>query len=87
MNSFADVYPENGGKHMGTQKVLDYYGLSKNEAIAFGDGCNDVSILEYLPNFVAMGNAKGDVKNSAKFVTKDIFNDGIYYVFKTLNII
>lgn len=34
----ADLIPSSGGKGMAVQKILDYYGLQKEEAIAFGDG-------------------------------------------------
>ena len=38
----ADIIPLNCGKGNAVNAVLNYYGLSKDEAIAFGDGRNDI---------------------------------------------
>ena len=42
----ADIIPLNCGKGNAVNAVLNYYGLSKDEAIAFGDGRNDIEMLE-----------------------------------------
>ena len=42
--------------------MLRHYGFSKDEAIAFGDGHNDIEMLEAVGMGVAMGNAKDEVK-------------------------
>lgn len=42
----VDVIPADGGKGVGIQKVLAYYGLDKSQALAFGDGNNDLEMLE-----------------------------------------
>ena len=86
-DDFADVMPIGGGKDKGIEKILEHLKISKDEAIAFGDAGNDICMLEYLPNSVAMGQAGEGVKKSAKFVTKPVSEDGIYYALKTLDII
>ena len=53
--------------------------LSKDEAIAFGDGHNDIEMLEAVGIGVAMGNAKDEVKAKADFVCQSVENDGIYH--------
>ena len=75
---FADVIPSTGGKEMGIQHVIDYYGISLDETMCFGDGGNDITMLKYVPKSVAMGNANEKVKASASYVTKDVTEDGIY---------
>ena len=62
---FVDVIPNDGGKGKGIEKLLYYMGLSKDEAMAFGDGGNDIEMLEFVKYGVAMGNAGEDVKKSA----------------------
>jgi len=74
---FADVIPENGGKPVGLQKVLEHFGLSREECMAFGDGGNDIAMLEFAAVGVAMGNAPDSVKQAADYVTDDIEYDGI----------
>lgn len=75
--AFADVIPANGGKPVGLQKVLEHFGLSGEECMAFGDGGNDISMLQFAKVGVAMGNAAENVKQVADYVTKDVDCDGI----------
>lgn len=75
---FADMIPEAGGKDVGMQKMLEHYGLTKEEAIAFGDGANDIPMLKYASIGVAMGNARENVKAIADYITTDADQDGIY---------
>lgn len=69
------------------KQVLAYLNLSKSEAIAFGDGGNDVDMLEYVGLGIAMGNGSDDLKATADFVTKNSSEDGIYYALKKMNIV
>lgn len=76
--SFVDVIPANGGKSVGISNVLKHYGFSREESMAFGDGGNDIEMLEYAGVGVAMGNAKVEVQQIADYVTDHVDNDGIY---------
>ncbi len=42
--------------------MLAYYGLDKSEAIAFGDGNNDIEMLEAVGWGLAMANASDELK-------------------------
>ena len=84
---FVDVIPNDGGKGKGIEKLLYYMGLSKDEAMAFGDGGNDIEMLEFVKYGVAMGNAGEDVKKSAAYVTEDADSDGIYSALLHFNVI
>ena len=59
--------------------MLNYYGLSKDEAIAFGDGRNDIEMLEAVGTGVAMGNAIDEVKARADVTCKSVEEDGVYH--------
>jgi Cof subfamily protein (haloacid dehalogenase superfamily) len=74
-----DIIPFNGGKGIGIASVLKYYGLKKDEALAFGDGNNDIEMLQAVETGVAMGNASEDLKAVADFICKDVTEDGIYH--------
>ena len=39
--AFTDVNTKGGGKHIGIDKIIEYYGIKLEETIAFGDGGND----------------------------------------------
>ena len=47
------------------------------EAMAFGDGLNDVTMLQTAAVGVAMGNAAQPVKDAADFITDTNDNDGV----------
>lgn len=82
----ADIIPDEGGKMIGIQEMLSRIHCSPEEIIAFGDGQNDIDMLEYAGIGVAMGNAGESVKASADFVTKDIDDDGIFFALQELGI-
>ena len=75
----ADIIPLNCGKGNAVNAVLDYYGFSKEEAIAFGDGENDIEMLEAVGTGVAMGNARYTVKARAAAICRPVEEDGVYY--------
>lgn len=75
----ADIIPANGGKGMGVEKILSHFGLTKEQAIAFGDGSNDIEMLKAVGTGVAMGNATDDVKKAADVICGSAANDGIYH--------
>lgn len=74
---FADILPADGGKTCGVGKVLEHYGWTAEQAIAFGDGDNDTDMLRYVGIGVAMGNAGEPVKAAADYVTAKDVEDGI----------
>lgn len=80
----ADIIPADGGKGLGIGKVLEYYNLTKEESIAFGDGMNDIELLQAVGTGVAMGNAAEEVKRIADCVCKSAEEDGIYYYWKSM---
>ena len=84
---FIDVIPAGGGKHVALQKIMDYYGYSKDEVIAFGDGGNDKTMLKAAGIGVAMGNANEDVKEIADYVTDCVDNDGVLKALKHFKIL
>lgn len=84
---FADIIPSDGGKEAGIDHVLAHYGISLDEAMCFGDGGNDITMLKHVPNSVAMGNAEQKVKDSAFYVTTNINEDGIYNALKHFGVL
>ncbi|WP_028263453.1 Cof-type HAD-IIB family hydrolase [Atopobium fossor] len=75
---FADVFPKEGGKAAAVSQTLEHVGIAPEEAIAFGDGGNDLSMFELVGTAIAMGNASDEVKAAANIVTDDVDHDGIY---------
>lgn len=85
--TFTDIVKAGGNKSVGIQHVLEHYGFTPKEIIAFGDGGNDVEMLEYAGIGVAMGNADESVKRRSDFVTTDVDHEGIEYALTQLGII
>ncbi len=75
----ADIIPANSGKGTGVQKILEYYGLKKEEALAFGDGNNDLEMLQSVGTGVAMENASPKLKAVATDFCGHVAEDGIYH--------
>ena len=74
---FLDIVPEGLSKAYGAARILERIGVSREECMAFGDGGNDIPIIEYAGTGVAMGNATDDVKAAADYVADTVDEDGI----------
>lgn len=73
----VDVLPAGGSKARGIEIVMNQLGVKGENVYAFGDGLNDLEMLRFVANSVAMGNASDVVKQAAKHVTKDVGEHGI----------
>lgn len=73
----TDLIPKGSGKADGIRATLERYGLRPEEIIAFGDGENDMTMLEMAGIGVAMGNSKQIVKDIADHVTLSVREDGV----------
>lgn len=74
----VDVIPKTGGKGNGIRKMLEYYQIEKEEAMAFGDGNNDIEMFQAVGKGIAMGNASSELKMHAFDSCDTAANDGIY---------
>ncbi|WP_110111743.1 Cof-type HAD-IIB family hydrolase [Bacillus sp. CGMCC 1.16541] len=83
----TDILPAGGSKAKGIERMIEKLGFSKEQAYAFGDGLNDLEMLEYVGNGVAMGNAHDEVKSIANHVTKHVDEDGIDYGLKLVGLL
>ena len=84
---FTDVVPAGSSKRVGIDKMLEYFKIPLKECMAFGDGGNDIAMLQHAGIGVAMGNADDDVKQYADYVTDSVDEDGIFKALKFHNII
>lgn len=74
----VDIIPSDGGKGKSVKKILEYYQIDKEESMAFGDGNNDLEMLEEVGHAIAMGNASEELKAIADVICPDVSEDGIY---------
>jgi Cof subfamily protein (haloacid dehalogenase superfamily) len=75
--TFTDITAEGCDKRHGVEQVAAYFGLNMKEVICFGDGGNDISMLQSDAIGVAMGNAVDSVKAAADYVTTTVDDNGI----------
>lgn len=82
-----DLTLKTGGKRAGITAVLEKYGISRADTMAFGDGGNDCDMLEFVGTGVAMGNAADAAKAAADYVADDVEHDGIFKALKHFKLI
>ena len=75
----VDVIPVGSGKAEAVGKILQHLGLTPSQAMAFGDGHNDIQMLQAVGRGIAMGNAAPQVKAVAADVCAPVWEDGIYH--------
>ncbi|KMY33801.1 HAD family hydrolase [Lysinibacillus xylanilyticus] len=83
----TNVLQHDVSKSIAVQAVLDYFDVSPEEALAFGDGDNDIDMLEQVGIGIAMGNGSEALKKVADYVTKKSTEDGIDFALRELQII
>jgi len=65
-----DLIPEGIGKDHGIREICDYFGISPDETMAFGDGENDITMLHAAGIGVAMASAEDHIKAEADYAAK-----------------
>ncbi|WP_144509422.1 Cof-type HAD-IIB family hydrolase [Bacillus sp. FJAT-22090] len=83
----CDVLPKGVSKAQGIELFLNYLHKTPKDAIAFGDGLNDVEMLQYVGTGVAMGNSVEELKKHASFVTDHVSENGLVNAMKKLKLI
>ena len=77
IETFMDLNVRGVDKSLGIQQVMTYYGLTMAEAMAFGDGGNDLPMVRDAAVGVAMGNACDELKAVADYITSSVDEDGV----------
>ncbi|MBQ7732445.1 MAG: HAD family phosphatase [Synergistaceae bacterium] len=67
----------------GLRFIASHLGIDMSEAMAFGDGLNDISMIKAAGIGVAMGNAVRELKDVADHVTGTCDEDGVAEGIKT----
>lgn len=64
-------------KASGLKRLVARWGISPEQCAAFGDGGNDIEMLQYCGYSYAMANAPAEVKQAAKYVCPTNNEDGV----------
>ena len=81
---FLELPPKGIDKAQSLQRLLTHLGLERESLMAFGDGFNDLSMIQFAGQGVAMANAVDEVKSIANFVTTSNEEDGIAHALEQL---
>ena len=84
-STYLEILPKESTKGSAAQVLIDYYDLSAEQAVAFGDNDVDVDMLQYCGFGVAMGNSPEQVKEAADYVTASNDEEGVYLALSTLD--
>ena len=84
---FADIVPAGSSKWIGITKMIAHFGIAPGETMAFGDGGNDIEMLQNVPFGIAMGNAGDDVQQAAGYTTATVDEDGVAQALREFKLI
>ena len=73
----AMIINKNATKEYALQKAAEYFNISFDDIIAFGDDINDINMLKAAEIGVAVGNAIDRVKEIADYICDTNDNDGV----------
>ena len=74
--AWLDLSAVGVSKASGLQHVADALGVTAADALAIGDGRNDIEMLQWAGRGVAMGQAIQEVHDAADASTGDVYEDG-----------
>lgn len=83
----CDIVPRGGTKASGIERLIKQTGHSIEDTIAFGDGLNDLQMMETAGFSVAMQNGHEKTKKVASYVTDHVDNDGLAKAFRHIGLI
>ena len=67
MAGFLNVVPLGYSKATGIDYLCEALGISLDEVMVFGDGGNDLEMIEHVPNSVAVANAAPEILDVARY--------------------
>ena len=73
---FLEAVPVGASKGEALQRLAQLIGIRPEHTLAFGDSLNDISMLQFTPNSVAVGNARPQVQQAAAYVCLPNTQDG-----------
>lgn len=76
--TFLEIMNPHVSKGNGIRFLLEKYGFSSDEVMAFGDAENDLEMLSAVKYGVAMENANDIVKSKVSFIAPKNTDNGVY---------
>jgi Cof subfamily protein (haloacid dehalogenase superfamily) len=73
------IFNSKADKFLAVRKIMEIYGICKEELMAIGDSHNDFEIIKFAGLGVAMGNSVEDLKKIADHIVPDNNNSGVAF--------
>lgn len=77
MPQFIDCMPVDINKGICINELGEYYNIDRKDIVSFGDGINDIEMLEASGIAISMGNAVDSVKKISDYVGLSNDDDGV----------
>lgn len=84
--TFCDISPKGGTKVIGMDVFAKHFGFTMQETIAFGDGGNDLAMLEHAGISIAIANGDPYLQEISDDIAEDPDHDGIEKILKKLEL-
>ncbi len=82
-----EAIPYPYSKATAIEAVCRLTGTAREDTYTFGDGANDIEMLQYSGTGIVMGNGSPEAKAIADFVTDDMHEDGVYHALQHFGLI
>lgn len=83
----VDILPKGASKANAVHYLCEKLNIAIEDTIAFGDGLNDIEMLEAAGYSICMGNGHEEALKRAKYVTNHVDEDGLVNAMKYLKLI
>ena len=74
---YCEILHPDGGKHKALEWLCGHLGIRREETVAFGNGYNDVHMLQWAGMSVAVDGSVPQVLEVADVVAPSMENDGV----------
>lgn len=83
-STFLEISNPRATKGTALKELAQMFNISREEIIAFGDGLNDLDMIEYAGCGVAVGNARAQLREAADIIANTNDNDGVAEILEKL---
>lgn len=73
----TEIYSDKVSKATGVLHMLEHFGIAVENSYAFGDGFNDIEMIQTVGTGFAMGTGRDELKRVATYVVPSVFDDGV----------
>ena len=78
-----EIMPQGATKASGLKHLAEKLDINPDQIMALGDAANDLEMLQFVGQSVAMGNASDDIKALCKYVTLTNDEAGVAHAIRT----